>query len=126
MDWGWQTDEQKRQVREAQDALDAVWQPPAQPTTEQVTALLPDGWVAYDFGTAAGAGRWAAYFGGITAPSRAAVRAETVAELVAAVRYRASLPHDLACCPSAKLRNCVCYVSFDCPTHWRTCVGSHD
>jgi len=31
-----------------------------------------------------------------------------------------------ACCEKAELCNCVCFISFQCPEHGKTCVGSHD
>lgn len=31
-----------------------------------------------------------------------------------------------ACCPLAEYRNCVCEVSFQCPIHNSTCIGTHD
>ena len=30
------------------------------------------------------------------------------------------------CCERAVKRFCVCLVSWDCPEHGATCVGSHD
>lgn len=31
-----------------------------------------------------------------------------------------------ACCPKARINNCVCFISFICPEHGQRCIGSHD
>lgn len=31
-----------------------------------------------------------------------------------------------ACCEKAIRRNCFCMISFDCETHGRKCIGTHD
>lgn len=33
---------------------------------------------------------------------------------------------DLACCPKARIRRCVCMTSFACATHGVRCHGTHD
>jgi hypothetical protein len=36
------------------------------------------------------------------------------------------VPDSMACCRKARRRFCVCFASFDCPVHGKTCIGSHD
>jgi hypothetical protein len=89
---------------------------------DAIAAQLPDGYeVIRGF-----RGDFSAYDGGISRPRRGGVSGGTADELLAAVAYQRSLVHDMACCPKAAFRGCVCYVSFTCPDHGARCHGTHD
>lgn len=93
------------------------------PELVELAARLPDGYEVRRSYTGTG---YAAYLGGVATPRRGGVLTDTADELVAAVAYQASTVHDLACCPKAVFRKCVCYVSFECPDHGTRCHGTHD